>query len=1316
MSDDDDGAIKVSVRIRPLNTRELENAQTIGFQYSDKALRETTSSGEKEYRFDHCFGPDTQNTEAYEKVGQTLVQHAMDGYNATIFTYGQTGSGKTHSILGNDSDPGFIPRTIQDVFNHVIAHPDTNYNIMVSYLEVYNEEINDLLQMEEDEGKNLRILTEDPQKGAIIENLIEQVVTCKQDITNVLTEGEKHRSYGSTLMNNTSSRSHTLFRMIIESKTELNVESDEDEEVKDTSGGFQTFGAAAAAGGSSKKISYLNLVDLAGSERQKSTGASGSQLKEGSNINKSLLALGAVISKLGESHKQGRSKKGAFIPFRDSKLTRILKNSLGGNTLTSILCTITAAPMHHDETISTLKFGQLCKTIKNKAKKNETIDEKTLLKQYRAKISDLQHQIAIFSGEVDMDGGESGEGGKLKRTNSMASSGGGFNKLREVMDQAERDKARTAELELRVKKLSDMVIRRNPNANPESTSPTNIQYQKQSSRSRTRSASVFAPAGSILPGAASAFAGAADDMRTSVASTSQGEESSMEKMQLYSDIQVKEKRIEELENDGSYSREEIGRLEEELEMKIQIIEELTEDRTALLETQAEKKEFQDLARKEIQEYHDKRQEELDEQQETVDDKKTNLDDQEETLNKRQKQLEEMQNQLSAKLALLDEKESDLQQKMNKLEKKINLWNHAKEDLQRREDTHISWNKQYKTDEWKQQKDKEKINELKEQVERDKKEVEHERSRLRAERMALEKKGEDLHRTEQKLEKDKVILDEDTLKVTDWKRILKKREIEVEEKERHCDKRESTLEANTSEYKRNLNALKELKNELIGKDEDLSIREHDVEKHLGKIERLQPALQSRERDLDHKAASLEIDRETTDKMAVENKLMAAANEEMKSEFEIRSRGVDKREASLLEKEKLHQDLEDKKIALDQRELRQKLKEEQWVESVARTHATKNADLKQSNDLLMAQIESARVYEQDLRQAKADLAGETKSRRVAMKKVQEVQEKFENLLKEKNDAGGWGQGGETQIHPSHHHSSISSGVGFGFMTDRRPTMAAEGVQRRKRLSTALGTAPSFENKQLQRSRSFGPTLEDIDDDDVSLDLSEDTDEDMHDAKAILAESLLESANVLDDIFSSAVQDIKRTEAIKKFGGDHTNVSNEHHTMHSAIGRSGGALRKKKDKKKALGKGGGLSADSQAKDQKPKPRKRNMSIGKATLYETFSAAPDFKSFPTDGTSPPPDHAGQRHSGLNRQSSTVSHHSFGGHDGHGRLQHQSSTVSRIPLPTYGINSETNSVRGKKDEEGHKVEHTGSAFKRDLQVPKKGKGVAVIELDLSYF
>ena len=370
-------------------------------------------------------------------MGKSLVVHALDGYNATIFTYGQTGSGKTHSILGNASDPGFIPRTIDDVFAHVEANiATTTFSIMVSYLEVYNEEINDLL-VDGESGQNLRILTEDPQKGAIIENLTEQAVSDKQEVLSVLAEGEKHRSYGSTKMNNTSSRSHTLFRMVIESQTELERDDDDDDDDATKLGGFKSFGEEKAMSGSSSKISYLNLVDLAGSERQKSTGATGSQLKEGSNINKSLLSLGAVISKLGESASKRTSKnKGTpFIPFRDSKLTRILKNSLGGNTLTSILCTITAAKMHHDETVSTLKFGQLCKTIKNKAKKNETIDEKTLMKQYKNKITELQEQLAFYSGN-DVPGTKAKGGSRHSLLTRSASGLSGFKEVRSCRERA----------------------------------------------------------------------------------------------------------------------------------------------------------------------------------------------------------------------------------------------------------------------------------------------------------------------------------------------------------------------------------------------------------------------------------------------------------------------------------------------------------------------------------------------------------------------------------------------------------------------------------------------------------------------------------------------------------------------------------------------------------------------------------------------------------------------------------------------------------------------------------------------------------------
>ncbi|RYH05438.1 hypothetical protein EON65_44680 [archaeon] len=206
-------------------------------------------------------------------------------------------------------------------------------------------------------SKNLKIISEDAARGAVIGGLVEEVATTAADFMAILQRGEASRSYASTNMNSESSRSHTIYRVTIEAREKIG-----DEEGAAAGGG----GGGGVVESSPNRVSYLNLVDLAGSERQKSTKAEGKVLKEGANINKSLLALGAVINKLGEACKVKKGAKPAFIPYRDSKLTRILKQSLGGNTLTSILCAVTPAPMHREETVSTLKFGQTCKSIKNK--------------------------------------------------------------------------------------------------------------------------------------------------------------------------------------------------------------------------------------------------------------------------------------------------------------------------------------------------------------------------------------------------------------------------------------------------------------------------------------------------------------------------------------------------------------------------------------------------------------------------------------------------------------------------------------------------------------------------------------------------------------------------------------------------------------------------------------------------------------------------------------------------------------------------------------------------------------------------------------
>lgn len=378
-------AIRVFVRIRPLNKRELAEKQQISWNFNDTSMIEDTQNGQRIYSFDQCFGPASNNQYVYEVAGKPIVLKAMEGYNGTVFTYGQTGSGKTWTMRGSDYDPGMMILCIRDLLDWVDAHSDHSYLLKVAYLEVYNEEINDLLG-DDVNSKNLRIVSEDAMRGAHIGGLNEVCVKTHDDFMAVLSRGEQNRSYAYTNMNAESSRSHTIYRVTIE----VREKDDEVEEEKTSMGMVESTKTSSEP----LRVSYLNLVDLAGSERQKQTHASGKTLKEGANINKSLLALGAVINKLGESTKKMKGAKPSFIPYRDSKLTRILKQSLGGNTMTTVLCAVTPASMHREETVSTLKFGQLCKTIKNHVKNNDLLmDDRALIKQYRTTIAELRAQL-----------------------------------------------------------------------------------------------------------------------------------------------------------------------------------------------------------------------------------------------------------------------------------------------------------------------------------------------------------------------------------------------------------------------------------------------------------------------------------------------------------------------------------------------------------------------------------------------------------------------------------------------------------------------------------------------------------------------------------------------------------------------------------------------------------------------------------------------------------------------------------------------------------------------------------------------------------
>lgn len=285
-------------------------------------------------------------------------------------------------MRGTEGEPGMIVLCIRDILGWIRSHPEIQYKISVAYLEVYNEEINDLLGETGATSKNLKIVSEDAVRGAVIGGLVEEEASTYEQFMEILRRGEQSQSYAHISTNAESSRSHTICRIIFEARVKAggqpSVNKDYDDSV---SGGAGPGGYSSSP--SAGRVSCLNFVDLAGSERQNSTKSEEKVSREDANINISLLALRAVIKKLSEVSKvkKGADKSSSFIPYRDSKLTRILKNSLGGNALTNILCTVIPTPMHREETVSTLKFGQLGKSIKNTVKANDG------LKQYHQNIA-----------------------------------------------------------------------------------------------------------------------------------------------------------------------------------------------------------------------------------------------------------------------------------------------------------------------------------------------------------------------------------------------------------------------------------------------------------------------------------------------------------------------------------------------------------------------------------------------------------------------------------------------------------------------------------------------------------------------------------------------------------------------------------------------------------------------------------------------------------------------------------------------------------------------------------------------------------------
>ncbi|KAH9649189.1 kinesin-like protein KIN-7O [Citrus sinensis] len=338
--------IHVTVRARPLSP---EDAKSSPWRIVGNSIFIPNHSSK--FEFDRIFDQDCKTLEVYEARTRDIVAAAVRGFNGTVFAYGQTNSGKTHTMRGSLTEPGVIPRAVHDLFDIILGKVDREFLLRMSYMEIYNEDINDLLAPEH---RKLQI-HESLERGIYVAGLREEIVASPQQVLNLMDFGECISLvccwlYISQLSANSYIRSSALLliKQIIESRDKT--EDDNNDNSCDA-----------------VRVSVLNLVDLAGSERAAKTGAEGVRLKEGSHINKSLMTLGTVIKKLSE----GAESQGGHVPYRDSKLTRILQPALGGNANTAIICNITLAQIHADETKSSLQFASRALCVTNCARVNE---------------------------------------------------------------------------------------------------------------------------------------------------------------------------------------------------------------------------------------------------------------------------------------------------------------------------------------------------------------------------------------------------------------------------------------------------------------------------------------------------------------------------------------------------------------------------------------------------------------------------------------------------------------------------------------------------------------------------------------------------------------------------------------------------------------------------------------------------------------------------------------------------------------------------------------------------------------------------------
>ncbi|KAK7427942.1 hypothetical protein QQZ08_005555 [Neonectria magnoliae] len=391
---DGGGNVKVVVRVRAFLKRELERRAkcliemdpitqltTLLVPEDQEDTKSRKIFEEKQFTFDSSFWSHNiedkhyaHQEDVYNSLGEEFLDHNFEGYHTCIFAYGQTGSGKSYTMMGTPERPGLIPRTCEDLFERIDAAQNENaniaYNVRVSYFEVYNEHVRDLLVAQApNKPPNYLKIRESPTEGPYVKDLTEVPVRNFSEILRFMKRGDSSRTVASTKMNDTSSRSHAVFTIMLK-QIHHDMETDE----------------------TTERSSRIRLVDLAGSERAKSTEATGARLREGSNINKSLTTLGRVIAALADpkAHRGG-SKRKDVVPYRDSILTWLLKDSLGGNSKTAMIACI--APSDYDETLSTLRYADQAKRIRTRAVVNQ---DQMSSAERDAQISAMAEEIRVL--------------------------------------------------------------------------------------------------------------------------------------------------------------------------------------------------------------------------------------------------------------------------------------------------------------------------------------------------------------------------------------------------------------------------------------------------------------------------------------------------------------------------------------------------------------------------------------------------------------------------------------------------------------------------------------------------------------------------------------------------------------------------------------------------------------------------------------------------------------------------------------------------------------------------------------------------------